>query len=171
MGYTTEFVGSLSITPAIKPEHAAYINKFAATRRMKRRQDETALRPDPVREAVGLPIGLDGGYFVGAEGFMGQEWNASDVVNNNHPPQGQPSLWCHWVIKNGELTWNGGEKFYEYVEWLEYLIEHFLGPWGYELTGKMYYLGEDPNDRGVIHVKENQVEKVDNRDYGPSWEE
>jgi hypothetical protein len=177
MGYTTDFNGSITISPTIKPEHKAYINLFSETRRMKRNAELTEKRPDPVRNAAGLPVGIDtdseqfnvvygveDGYFVGAKGFCGQESSdkAEDLVNSNSPPAGQPGLWCQWVvggdwINEDELGWNGTEKFYDYVEWMEYLIEHFFKPWGYVLNGQIEWQGEDRDDIGMILVEDNLV--------------
>ncbi len=156
MGYSTDFMGSLEITPPISPEHAAYINAFANTRRMKRNKLIAALLDDPIRDATGLHVGEEGQYFVGGSGFMGQE-DDSSVVDHNAPPTGQPSLWCQWVIEDGKLQWDGGEKFYNYVEWLDYLIEHFFHFWGYSLTGEIKWQGEDMNDRGLISVEDNNI--------------
>lgn len=156
MGYSTDFYGSLAISPEIKPEHEAYINKFSETRRMVRDSAIAETMPDPVRLAVGLPIGKDGGYFVGGGGFAGQERDSS-IIEYNSEPQGQPSLWCKWVIEDGKLEWSGAEKFYGYVEWLDYLIEHFLAPWGYTLNGVIEWQGEDRHDIGRIVVNDNVV--------------
>lgn len=159
MGYTTDFSGSFSVHPALSAEHEAYLEAFAGTRRMRRDAAKTEQRPDPVREAAGLPVGDEGGYFVGAGGTSGQEWDAEDIVNSNDPPAGQPGLWCQWAPDDGgqSIGWDGGEKFYSYVEWLEYLLEHFLTPWGYELNGVVEWQGEDSDDRGRILLERSQV--------------
>lgn len=158
MGYTTDFDGVLDVTPAMKPEHIAYLNRFSATRRMARRADVTATMPDPLRAAVGLPVGEQGGYFVGAADECGQD-RTRDIVEYNRPPAGQPGLWCNWVIgeDGNSLEWNGGEKFYSYVEWLNYLVQHFLTPWGYRLDGTISWQGEESTDIGKIVVKNNKV--------------
>src|SRR3970040_709835 len=121
MGYTTDFYGSFDISPALKPEHSAYLKQFAYVRHMKRDPEKTALRPDPLREAVGLPVGPKGAYFVGAAGSFGAEFpagqeggiwpEADDVVDHNRPPESQPELWCQWrpAPDGSELEWDGGE--------------------------------------------------------------
>jgi hypothetical protein len=99
---------------------------------------------------------------------MGQTNDAS-VINYNLPPgqtdwsysngEGQPGLWCQWVL-NGDgtqLEWDGSEKFYNYVEWLNYMIKHFFKPWGITLDGQIYWVGEDSSDQGVIKVTKNKV--------------
>jgi hypothetical protein len=142
----------------LKPGHAAYLKQFSKVRRMRRAPRKLKHLPDPLREAVGLPLGKEGGYFVSGGGPAGQDHDAS-VLDYNRPPAGQPGLWCHWVPNElgTAIVWNGGEKFYDYVEWLQYLIDHFLAPWGYLLNGDMKWAGEHESDRGTISVKDNQV--------------
>jgi uncharacterized protein (TIGR02996 family) len=144
---------------ALQAEHAEYLKQFAYTRRMKRNAKQARLLPDPVREVVGLPLGTEGAYFVGGLGFRGQEDDAS-VIDHNKPPRGQPGLWCQWIPNEDgtAIVWDGVEKFYDYVRWLEYLIEHFLTPWGYLLNGRVDWQGEDRGDVGTILVRDNRVE-------------
>lgn len=185
MGYTTNFSGEFEITPPLEPNHAEYLRAFATTRRMKRNPEITATYSDPVREAVGLPVGPDGAYYVGNTLDFGQA-RTPDVVDSNTPPGSpsssnfygigdyerlmaakdmavaegaQPGLWCQWVPNESgtAIVWDGGEKFYEYVEWLRYLVEHFLRPWGYQLDGEVDWVGEDSDDRGVIEVIANKI--------------
>lgn len=158
MGYTTDFFGEFKLDEPLTPEHAAYLKKFNETRRMKRDEVKAAKFSDPLREAVGLPVGPEGGYYVNAMGYYGQEGDAS-VLDYNNSPQGQPGLWCKWTpTKTGDgIQWDGGEKFYDYVEWLKYLIDHFLALWGYTLNGEVKWRGEDPDDYGLIVVKDNTV--------------
>lgn len=158
MGYTTDFSGSFGLDRQLTKEHEAYLEQFAGSRRMRRDASKTEQRADLVREAVGLPVGDEGAYFVGESGYSGQD-NGDDVLDHNKPPAGQPGLWCQWTPDEGGqvIGWNGGEKFYHYVEWLEYLLEHFLVPWGYQVDGAVEWVGEDPNDRGRILVERSQV--------------
>jgi hypothetical protein len=142
----------------LRPEHAAYLKQFNDTRRMKRDPKKAKLLPDPCREAAGLPLGKEAGYFVAGEGFAGQGRDDS-VLDYNRPPAGQPGLWCGWAPSEdgSAIVWDGVEKFYNYVEWLRYLIAHFLAPWGYFLNGRMTWQGEDEEDRGVITVRQNKA--------------
>jgi hypothetical protein len=158
MGYTTDFSGAFSVSPPLKAEHRTYLKLFNETRRMKRDPRIADTLPDPVREATGLSIGPEGDFFVGGAGFMGQNHDAS-VLNYNDPPDEQPGLWCKWTPNDAgtEIQWDEGEKFYDYVEWLEYLIKHFLAPWGYQVNGKVRWCGESTDDCGVITVKDNHV--------------
>jgi hypothetical protein len=164
VGYTTDFNGSFSINKSLGEQrlgahHAAYLRRFAETRRMKRDVSKLVHVEDHIRVGVGLPLGNDGEYFVGADGYSGQD-RSEDVLDYNSPPANQPGLWCQWTVNNegDEIIWDGGEKFYDYVEWLEYIIEHFLKPWGYKLNGSVEWAGESTDDRGIIIVKDNKVE-------------
>jgi hypothetical protein len=158
MGYSTNFTGSFAVTPVLSEEHAAYLARFSETRRMKRNAEIAEKLNDPWREAVGLPIGDEGAYFTGGAGSFGQDKDLS-VINSNDPPEEQPGLWCQWVPSkdNTQLEWDGGEKFYDYTDWLEYLIDNFLKPWGYTLNGSVNWIGEESDDRGTITVKDNVV--------------
>lgn len=84
-----------------------------------------------------------------------------DSGTNEHI--GFPSFYCQWVPNDDgtELQWDGGEKFYEYVEWLEYLIKHFIEPWGRKLNGSVDWRGEEWDDAGTIIVTDNKVETIE----------
>lgn len=156
MGYTTDFIGKLTITPELTDAQVAYINQFSNTRRMKRKASLCRNMHDPLRKAVGLPMGDGCGYFVGGLGSFGQDCDKS-VLDSNSPPEGQPGLWCQWTVTKDSLEWNGGEKFYSYVPWLEYLIEHFFKRWNVTLNGQINWQGEERGDTGTILVQGNMV--------------
>jgi hypothetical protein len=160
MGYTTEFEGSFTVTPPLDPAQVTYLKAFAETRRMKR-SVSIVTTPDPRRCAVGLGIGDDAGYFVGGKSPYGQDRDAS-VLDYNAPPADQPGLWCRWIPSDdgSKIEWNGAEKFYDYTEWLNYIISHFLTPWGRALSGEVSYQGEERDDRGVIVSKEGRAVAV-----------
>jgi len=164
MGYTTRFEGVFQVTPTLKPEHKEYLEAFARSRRMRRDASATGKLPDHRRLAVGLGVGEEGGYYVGSadDGNFGQgDKNRPDktILDSNRAPKGQPGFFCDWVpAKDGNgIEWNRAEKFYHSVEWLEYLIDHFLAPWGYQVNGDVNWRGEDKGDFGVIHVRDNSV--------------
>lgn len=158
MGYTTDFTGSFKLDKPLSVAQLRYLNLFSETRRMKRNAHALANQPDEVRLAVGLPLGADGAFYVGSAADMGQA-HTPDVLDYNNPPAGQPGLWCQWVpTEDGTgIEWNGTEKFYAYKEWLEYLIAHFLAPWGFVLSGEVKWAGEDSSDHGRLVVENNKV--------------
>jgi len=132
---------------------------------MKRDAKITATRPDPLRGAVGLPVGEQGCFFVGEGGFAGQgdfgfgrdavdTQEAAGITGYNSAPDSQPGLWCQWEPSEDRtlIQWDGSEKFYHYVEWINYLIENFLRPWGYSLSGEVFFQGEDHSDNGRLVI-------------------
>lgn len=108
MGYTTDFDGAVLIEPPLNAAEIEYLRKFSGTRRMDRE---------------------GGPYFVDGSGSFGQG-SDPDIRDHNRPPAGQPGLWCQWVpTDDGRyLEWDGREKFYDSIEWMQYLIDHFLKP-------------------------------------------
>lgn len=144
MGYTTYFEGRLKFDRPVEDETFKLVNGLANTRRMKRKVDPK--------------YGVDGEFYIDGEGFMGQG-SEDNIVDHNTPPETQPSLWLQWNINDDHehLEWDGSEKFYSYIEWLEYLIEKIFDPKGYKLNGEIEWTGEDPDDRGMIKVVDNKV--------------
>lgn len=159
MGYTTDFSGEFTIVPPLTEPHRLYLTQFAESRRMQR--DPSKLEPDPLREAVGLPPGVEGEFFVGIANKYAQAYEGGSIINGNSPASTQPGLWCQWVPSEdgSTLEWDGGEKFYNYIEWLKYLVDNFLTPWGYSLCGQVFWEGEEPDDFGIIKIESpsNQV--------------
>ena len=157
MGYTTYFSGEFTFNKPVTEELKTFINKFSDTRRMIR--DNSKIKeifPNWRELCFNGDLGVGGAYFVGGYGFAGQR--EDDSIINYNSAGNQPGLWCQWIINdNDELVWDGGEKFYHYVEWLEYLIEHFFAPLGCVLNGDVYYEGEDSDDFGRIIVNDNFV--------------
>lgn len=172
MGYTTSFMGAFGITPPLSAAHRDYLKELNNTRRMQRDPEKTKKYPDPLREAVGLPLGEEGEYYVGAN-IPGEHWTANgiqmdplagygqvhspDILDYNASPGEQPGLWLHWIPSDDgtQILWDEGEKFYEYTSWLTYLLERFLVPWGYKVNGTVEWQGEDQDDRGRMIVEDN----------------
>lgn len=164
MGYTTDFSGAFNFDKPLSTAQIEYINMFSETRRMGRDERQLKhmkahgqgnIRCFELLEELNLPIGANGEFYCG-EGSYGQDHDDSIIDYNSSK---QPGLWCQWVVdeEGDKLVWNGGEKFYNYVEWLKYLIQHFFMPWGYKLSGEVSWRGEDHSDIGVIKVVDNVV--------------
>ena len=166
MGYTTDFEGAFVFEKPLTIPQATYLNLFAGTRRMKRNAD--IMPPDGTHIYAHLPLGEFAEYYVDGKGFAGQDREDS-ILDYNSPPPTQPSLWCNWVTNYGEhcrdtaeaertlLFWNGNEKFYNYVEWLEYIIDNFIIRWENKLNGVVVWKGELDNDMGRIRIVENHI--------------
>ena len=159
MGYTTKFWGSLSVSN-LTEEQRTYINNFAETRRMHRDCNRLMEmyngkygHPTPESNTPEGIYGKDGEFFAGIDDSCYIDYNDS---------KSQPGLWCQWVInENNELGWDGVEKFYNYVEWLEFLIDNFFSKWGCVLNGKIKYRGRDYSDRGYIEVIDNNINRYE----------
>lgn len=108
MGYTTDFIGHIEVDPPLNEAESRYLDAFAGSRRWDRPEGPYAVPGNPYAEEP--------------------HTDAGDRYNRSAP--GQPQLWCQWVPAGGGLcvTFNGYEKFYAPVEWLTYLIDHFLAP-------------------------------------------
>lgn len=81
------------------------------------------------------------------------------IIAFNKSPKTQPSLYCPWEISdNKKEIYCEAEPdgVREPVEWLEYIVENFLKPNGYELKGRAIILydylgdGEDINKQDVV---------------------
>lgn len=149
MGYNTVFNGSFKLDRPLTLAHQIYLTKFSETRRMAR--DNRQLIQDRFGMEVGLPLGIEGEYYV-----RGDE---AGVVDYNSPPKTQPGLWCNWVpnTQGTEIIYNNVEKFYKYKDWIYYLLENFLIPWGYIVNGTISYSGEYPGDSGDIIITDNTI--------------
>lgn len=160
MGYTTDFFGSLSFNKPVEEWLVKYINQFSEVRHMKR--DVSMIKekfPNWRDLCFRGVLGVDGEYFIGGGMNFFNDPPDDTIVNHNMPPHTQPELWCQWIIDDyGNLAWDGGEKFYEYVEWLKYLIDNFFAPLGYSLNGEIEFQGEDYEDFGTIFVENNLVD-------------
>jgi hypothetical protein len=157
MSYTTRFLGRFGLSRRLAEGEYEYLKAFAATARITRDEGRASALHDSRREAVGLPIGPDGAYFVGGASI--QDWTSDEsVVNARMPPRGQPNLICQWVPSEDRcgIEWDHGPAFYEFVEWLEYLIAHFFAPWGINVNGTMRMLGEGGAE-GNLYVVNNKV--------------
>ena len=183
MGYHTDFDGSFALDEPLNEEQVIYLKAFAKTRRMARDVEEY-LASDRSRlfETVGLDIGVQGMYVADGAGWEMNEYHQLCLIKEpddggggyNTPPTGQPGLWCQWIPNDEgtEILWNGHEKFYHYVDWIKWLIEHFFEPWGRTLNGYVRFQGGERDDRGAIYIKDNKVEQVFDEvsNAGPSWD-
>lgn len=152
MGYTTDFYGVFKLNKTLDDETKVFLKKLSHTRRVKRNL------PDK--------YGIEGEFYVEGGGLMGQAKEKS-IIDYNRPPCTQPGLWCQWEPSDcgNFIAWNQAEKFYCYVEWLQYIIDRVLTLKGYSITGNVLYQGEDVEDRGLIKVKDNIIKVKKTNDY------
>lgn len=72
-----------------------------------------------------------------------------------------PDSYNQWEVSDdgASIAWDGGEKFYCYVEWIKYIAD-LLKKNGHVLNGKVHWRGEDFDDIGTIEVVNNKVTAV-----------
>jgi len=159
MGYDTDFFGEFTLDKPLSDAHAAYLRAFGDSRRMKRNMVALVNVADPIREAAGLPIGVEGEYFIGEKEFCRFDNTDVSIIDPNRPPSTQHGLYCQWIPNEDgtEIEWDQSEKFYNYIEWIEYIIDNFLKPWGYVLNGEVTWEGSESGDLGKIVVDDNTV--------------
>ena len=108
MGYTTDFLGHIEIDPPLNDQEMTYLSAFHHSRRWDRPGGPYDVPPNPFAE----------------------ERPEGGLDRYNRPGRGQPELYCQWEVSWDGccLSFDGDEKFYEPVQWLRYLIDHFLAP-------------------------------------------
>ncbi len=81
------------------------------------------------------------------------------LKNFTDTPDRLPDSYLQWQpTEDGQgLEWNGGEKFYEYVHWLRWLIKHYFMPRDIVLNGDIQWQGEETGDIGILRVIDNKV--------------
>lgn len=161
MGYDTNFDGYIALDRPMEPALADYIRRFNQTRRMQLDADKAEKLDDPLRIAAGLPIGIDGEFcLVAPDSLPDKNGKINEVIfDYNQQPSTQPGLWCQWTIadNNKWIVWDEGEKFYDYLGWMVYVIKNFIVPFGYTANGKIEWFGENSDDFGIIGVQDNEV--------------
>lgn len=159
MGYTTDFTGSFKVSPPITDENILQRLKILnETRRIIRDSNKIAQKLNISLDECIAKYGIDGEFYSSDANIFSFKSDET-IINYNLPPITQPGLWCKWKYNINENTveWDGNEKFYDYVEWLEYLIEKVFEPNGYKLNGVVKWIGECDDDYGKIKVNNNFI--------------
>jgi len=158
MGYHTDFHGEFTIDKPVDEDTYKLLDGLNKTRRMKRSVTKLAKRLKITPQKCKKLYGTDCEFWVRDDKDCGQT-QTEDIVDYNKPPESQPGLWNHWAIDEDKQTilWDEGEKFYEYIEWIKYLIDKILAPRGYVVKGIVSWSGEEDEDMGEIHVENNIV--------------
>lgn len=75
--------------------------------------------------------------------------------------EGAPDAYCQWVPTQSRtgIEWDGQEKFRQYYEWLQFIIDRYLSPWGYRLSGSVDFQGESIDDVGTLEVVDGNVRR------------
>jgi hypothetical protein len=138
MGYTTDFAGEWTLNKPLDDFTYNFLRNLSDTRRMGRTVSEDK-------------YGIEGEFYIEDLEDSGQRLNPN-IIDYNRPPITQPGLWCDWKPTEDRkyIEWNQSEKFYYYIEWIEYILSKILLPLGYKLDGTIDWRGEDFYDTGEI---------------------
>ena len=141
MGYETKFQGVWKLNKKLDDITYKFLVDLSESRRMKRN--------------VISVYGVEGEFFTDG----GQSTIGSNIIDINSPPKTQPSLHCDWAPTEDRMgiEFNDSEKFYNYIEWIEYIISKVLAPRGYVLNGVVKWRGEEFSDTGKIEICDNMV--------------
>jgi hypothetical protein len=85
------------------------------------------------------------------------EFSSKDHHGESYAPG--YGCFCGWVSDSrGEaIEHDGNEKFYDYVEWLQIIVDKFIIPWGLKGNGYIDWNGDESDDHGQITIKDNVV--------------
>lgn len=156
MGYTTEFQSAIVVRPQLPNEFVSRWNE--------------AKQGTPGKAYVASSRWDEDGQWVLDEPDM-----LPGVVH-----AAKPQAWCRWELAQWTMietlepvtliSWDGWEKFYDYEEWLQVLVDVIEREHGaHEYDGAMDWSGEDPDDAGRLFVErtDNQAQVV--REYRSPW--
>lgn len=88
-----------------------------------------------------------------------REWMTLYESDGPYPDQeGMPLGRLQWVpsFTLDAIVWDGQEKFYDYVEWMQWLLG-WLTLKGIVANGALYWSGENITDHGEIIVENSTV--------------
>lgn len=90
---------------------------------------------------------------------LGDSYEKELYAKYTDTPETIPDSYLQWVPnKDGtEIVWNGGEKFYDYIHWLRWLIKHYLKPRDIVLNGEIKWQGEEVGDVGLLIAENNKI--------------
>ena len=86
--------------------------------------------------------------------------HADDAAALRTLAPGSPDAWCQWrpTLDGTRIEWDRNEKFYKYVEWINWIAAHVVSP--SVLSGVVEYQGESDDDRGTLEVRDGTVAQV-----------
>lgn len=159
MGYDTNFFGEFELDKELTKDQHKYLCLFNEKRHFQIKDSFFEKKSKPsVMKNLNIDFGEDGCFYVDEENNL--KYYDSSIIeiakNYNRPPGDCPGLWCGWIPSNDKkhIIWDRVEKFYNYTEWLNFIISKFLNPWEIEIFGSVKFQGEHPNDVGFIRIKD-----------------
>jgi hypothetical protein len=147
MGYTTDFCGEITVTPGLPKNYIERLNDISNKR--------------------------NNNYGDGVQGSFDDVYHGKTGGGCDRPDRTSvPGVWNQWELENPErpylrrgarpaytyIRWNEGEKFYQYAEWLQYLIALIkLDHPKSTFDGTIQWAGEESDDIGQLSVVNGQV--------------
>lgn len=93
---------------------------------------------------------------------------AKQILEANDDPENIPGekpsrSYMQWVPTEelDHIVWDGGEKFYDYSQWLTWLC-NLMKTWGISANGTLGWSGEETGDHGIIEVRDSVVTATPN---------
>lgn len=89
-----------------------------------------------------------------------REHNPYKLTDKEKAKSGLPASYCRWCVAEDRMfiEWDGVEKFYKYLDWLEYIIKNILERNGYTLSGEVIAEGElIEEDLSTIKIVNNRI--------------
>lgn len=134
--------------------YARYLGMFCEVPHWKRNEATCRLIKDPFRDAIGLPPGKYGEFVIGTKKF-------DSSVSSKRPYKHHPSEFVPFAVNldsEFKMTLNmvGSPRPSVLAKWTSYLLEKFIGPWGYNMNG--YISWDDDVTTGYVHVLNNVLE-------------
>lgn len=144
-----------------------YLEQFSQTRRVQRKTGPYTVKPyTTVSNERGDSDIIDFNTPPPGQPGLWCNW----IPGGSEP---RPELLGGHSPPGAVIEWNQGEKFYNAAEWMAYLIDHFLKPgaeasktgialfslftFDHVVNGQIEAQGEDPDDRWMLIVENNEV--------------
>lgn len=159
--------GYLVLDRSLTDEQGHYMFRFHKIPHYRRDNWELWNIPDPCRNAVDLPLGVDCEFYTGPMGL--------GLLPCLRPPKWQPSRYCgwhpsyhkRWIIWGGEYQ---GSHYDKPAEWLRYILRMMLTPWGHSVNGYLEWYDDPYQNVGAVQVENNLVYVLKPKEITrPTW--
>lgn len=86
----------------------------------------------------------------------------NEIYDEPEIAEGNPGSYCQWKLSRDcqSIEWDGGEKFYNYTEWMQWLIDNVFTPDGVEVSGTITFAGEEVTDVGILTIEGSTVKHL-----------
>lgn len=141
------FQGSFNLTPGLSEAQASYLQAFLAVQHGFWPSEYVQQQADPLREAVGLPLGEDAAFYVGhySNGLKGRHPFINKHITISPGPGDQPHCGnCPWQLSpdSSKLVPDKKKLAAMPLKWLGWLVSNILTTWKINVTGVASY--DDP---------------------------